>query len=128
MSNSFVTPWIVACQALLSMGLFRQESWDGLSFPSPGDLLHPGINPTFPASAGADSLPLSHQGSLIGICYLGDWSGKLTFLCFLGITNISMTFIILPWLSQESYFTIWKSLFCFYTSKNTLTISLFCLF
>ena len=92
MSNSFVTPWIVACQALLSMGLFRQEYWDGLSFPSPGDLLHPGINPTSPASAGADSLPLSHQGSLIGICYLGDWSGKLTFLCFLGITNISMIF------------------------------------
>ena len=26
-------PWIVACQALLSMGFPRQEYWSGLSFP-----------------------------------------------------------------------------------------------
>ena len=35
MSDSFVTPWPVACQAPLSMGFPRQESWSGLSFPSP---------------------------------------------------------------------------------------------
>ena len=35
----FVTPWIVACQASLSMGFSRQEYWSGLSFPSPEDLL-----------------------------------------------------------------------------------------
>ena len=34
-SDSFVTPWPVACQAPLSMGFPRQESWSGLSFPSP---------------------------------------------------------------------------------------------
>ena len=33
----------------------RQECWSGLSFPSPGDLSHPGIEPTSPALQ-ADSL------------------------------------------------------------------------
>ena len=28
------------------------EYWNGLSFPSPGDLLDPGIEPTSPALAG----------------------------------------------------------------------------
>ena len=30
-----VTPWTAAHQALLSMGLSRQEYWSGLPFPSP---------------------------------------------------------------------------------------------
>ena len=30
------TPWTVACQASLSMGVSRQEYWSGLPFPSPG--------------------------------------------------------------------------------------------
>ena len=46
----FATPWTVACQALLSMGFSRQEYWRGLPFPSPGDLLKPGIEPTSPVS------------------------------------------------------------------------------
>ena len=40
-----VTLWTVAPQALLSLGLSRQEYWSGLPFPSPGDLLDPGIQP-----------------------------------------------------------------------------------
>ena len=39
------TPWTVACQAPRSMGFSRQEHWSGLSFPSPGDLPNPGIEP-----------------------------------------------------------------------------------
>ena len=35
---TLATPWTVACQAPLSMGFSRQESWSGLSFPAPGDL------------------------------------------------------------------------------------------
>ena len=30
--------WMVACQAPLSMGFSRQESWSGLPCPPPGDL------------------------------------------------------------------------------------------
>ena len=53
-------------QALLSLGFPRQEYWSGLPSPPPGDLPDPGIEPTFPASPAlqADSLPLSHWGSL----------------------------------------------------------------
>ena len=47
-----MTPWIVTCQASLSMGFSRQEYWTGLSFPSPGDLPDPGIEPSSPALAG----------------------------------------------------------------------------
>jgi len=50
--NSFVTPWAIAFQAPLSMGFPRQEYWSGLPFPSPGDLLDPGIKPASPALAG----------------------------------------------------------------------------
>ena len=39
----------VAGQAPLSMGFSRQEYWGGLPFPSPGDLLYPGIEPGSPA-------------------------------------------------------------------------------
>ena len=39
----FATPWTVACQAPLSIGFSRQEYWNGLPFPSPGDLPDPGI-------------------------------------------------------------------------------------
>ena len=31
---TLVTPWTVACQALLSMGFSRQEYWSGVPFPS----------------------------------------------------------------------------------------------
>ena len=46
-----MTTWIVAHQASLSMGFSRQEHWSGLSFPSPGDLPDPEIEPTSPALA-----------------------------------------------------------------------------
>ena len=34
-SDSFATPWTIACQAPLSMGFPRWEYWSGLPFPSP---------------------------------------------------------------------------------------------
>ena len=55
-SNSFATPWTIAHQAPLSLGLSRQEYRSGLLFPSPGDLPNSGIEPGSPALL-ADSLP-----------------------------------------------------------------------
>ena len=52
LSNSFATPWTVACQPPLSMGFPRQEYWSGLPFPSPGDLPAPGIESACPALVG----------------------------------------------------------------------------
>ena len=43
MSDSLLTPWTIAHQAPLSMGFPRQEYWNALPFPSPGDLPEPGI-------------------------------------------------------------------------------------
>ena len=39
----FAVPWTIVHQALLSMEFSRQEYWNGLPFPAPGDLPHPGI-------------------------------------------------------------------------------------
>ena len=59
-SDSFVTPWTIACQAPLSMEFPRQEYWSALPFPSPGDLPNARIKPMSPALE-VNSLPLSHQ-------------------------------------------------------------------
>ena len=57
----FVTPWTVAHQAPLSMGISRQEYWSGMPCPSPGDLPDPGIETGSP-SLQADSLPSEPPG------------------------------------------------------------------
>ena len=61
----FVTPWTVAHQAPLSMGFFRQESWSGLAFPSPGDVPDQGLNPCFLWLLHCRQIlyPLRHLGS-----------------------------------------------------------------
>ena len=61
----FAVLWTYAHQASLSMGFPRQEYWNGLPFPIPGDLPHPGIKPTslHLLHWQAVSLPLNHLGS-----------------------------------------------------------------
>ena len=53
----FAVSWTVTCQAPLAMKFSRQEYWSGLSFPSPGDLPDPGIEPRSPPTLQSDSLP-----------------------------------------------------------------------
>ena len=53
----FATPWTITYQAPLSMGFSRQEYWNGLLFPSPGDLPNPGIEPRSPALQADTLLP-----------------------------------------------------------------------
>ena len=43
----FEISWTVAHQAPQSVEFSRQEYWSGLPFPPPGDLLDPGVKPTF---------------------------------------------------------------------------------
>ena len=53
--TSFATPWSGVHQAPLSMGFPRQEYWNRLPFPFPGDIPNPGIeleSPASPALAG----------------------------------------------------------------------------
>ena len=50
MSQLFGTLWTAARRAPLSMGFSRQEYWSGMPNLSPGDLLHPGIEPESPVA------------------------------------------------------------------------------
>ena len=59
------TLWTVACQAPLSMEFSRQEHWSGLPFPSPRDLLNPGIKPGSSALQ-LDVLPSGPPGNARG--------------------------------------------------------------
>ena len=43
-----VTPWIVTCQAPLSVGFSRQEYWSGLPCTPPTDLSDPGLESESP--------------------------------------------------------------------------------
>ena len=56
--------WTVAHQASPSMGFSRQEYWSGLPFPSPGELLDPGIKPKSPTLQ-ADALTSEPPGKPI---------------------------------------------------------------
>ena len=47
-----VALWTTARQASLSIGFSRQEYWNGLPFPSPGELPEPGIESDSPALSG----------------------------------------------------------------------------
>ena len=60
----FATSQTVVFQAPLSMGFSRQEYWSGLPFPSPGDLLNPGIKHGSPALQ-VNSLPSEPPGKAL---------------------------------------------------------------
>ena len=63
------------------MEFSRQEYWSGLPFPSPGDLLDPGIEPGSPALQ-ADALPSEPPGNPVFLIY---WS-YISFL-FLSLSS-----------------------------------------
>ena len=60
-----LSPWTIARQAPLSMDFSRQEYWSRVPLSSSGNIPNPGIEPAS-SEMQVDSLPLSHQGSLLG--------------------------------------------------------------
>ena len=56
-------PWTTAHQAPVSMAFPRQEYWNGLPFPFPGDLPDPGIARFLTLQA--DSLPSELPGKML---------------------------------------------------------------
>ena len=62
MSDSFVTPWTLACQAPLSMEFSRQEDWHGQPFLLQGIFPIQGLNPGL-LHCRQILYHLSHQGS-----------------------------------------------------------------
>ena len=78
---------------LLSRGFPRQGHWSGWPFPSPGDLLNPGIEPGFPALAGRfftteppgkpEKWTTKYQTQQVGSCCVTLW-GQLSALWWPG--------------------------------------------
>ena len=105
MSDSSVTPWTVACQALLSMEFSRQY-WSGLSCPPPGDLLDPGTEPRSPTLQ-ADSLPSESPGKSqdgISISLITYWPAACN-LC--RKSHLSLPSLVLgfqEWVCMEEVF------------------------
>ena len=66
----FATPWTITHQTSPSMGFSRQKCWNGLPFPSSGDLPDPGLQSASPASPALQvySLRLSRQRSTFPHC------------------------------------------------------------
>ena len=71
MDQLSVTPGTEPLEAPLSMGFSRQEYWCGLPFPTPEEILDPGVKPAFLVSPvlKVDSLPLCHLGRPHSIKY-----------------------------------------------------------
>ena len=92
MSNSFVTPWTVANQLPRFMKFPRQEYWSGLSFPPPGDLPNPEIEPTSlasPALAGRffTTAPPGKPGCSFSLCDKPITNKKTVFLTSLSCSS-----------------------------------------
>ena len=65
----FVTLWIVAGEALLSMGISRGEYWSGLPCPPPGDLPDPGVElMSLTSPALTDELFVTSAKGISGTC------------------------------------------------------------
>ena len=80
----FATSWTVACQAPLSIGFSRQESWSGLPFPMPWNLPKPGIKPkslVSPASAGGFFASVSPGKPRITYWKIHKWN-SMSEICF----------------------------------------------
>ena len=69
-SDSFLTPWTIVCQAPVSMGFPRKEYWSGSPFPPPGCLPNSGTEPTSLVSSAVAGrfLPLSHLYRWCEVC------------------------------------------------------------
>ena len=133
----FVSPWTVAHQAPPSMGFSRQEYWSGLLFPSPGDLLDPGIEPRFPTLQ-ADSLTSEPPGKPrdnSDIISSNIFSGPFSLSSPSGTPIVQMFMPLM--LSQRSlrlssflFFSFFYILYCgsdFHHSVLQVVYSFFCL-
>ena len=106
----FVTPWIVAQQAPLSMGFSRPEYWSGLPFPSAGDLPNPGIEPRSPASHArahthththtgehTHTHTHTHWGSHTHTHTHTHWGSPVIWTCFFCFSLLDKETVCCPW-------------------------------
>ena len=114
----FATPWTVAQQAPLSMEFSRQEYWSVLPFPSPENLLDPGIKPGY-HTLQAGSLPSEPPGRPLHPILSWIWfSRKYLEQCFTSCSSTlaehlegvqSHTGVRYTWSLENLY---WERFFC----------------
>ena len=135
----FRTPWTVAWQAPLSMEFFKQESWSGLSYRSPGHLPDPEIEPvslTSPALAGGLFTSATWEAHNISLLFLEQpkhTSGPCT-----DVYSASVLFLHIPdWFAPCSLMSLLQCYFIqrlldkhtspiLYFSLNTLSALFIC--
>ena len=103
------------------MGFSRQEYWNGLPLPSPGDLPNPGIKPSSPTSSAlqADSLLLSHWGSLQFRIYDGiiPWVNVGDMYMFMLVTSSIELF---PFLFSQKWSSSPRSgIICYFVANTS---------
>ena len=110
LGRSVVTPWTVACQAPLAMGLSRQEYLSRLPFPSPGDPPHLGIKPVSLVSPTLKGEFLTAEPPGIVLGDLGKSNCKSQFFKYvLGWPESSCVFLSFDWLESSFRFFKWKN-------------------
>ena len=106
-----VTLRAVTCQAPLSMGFSRQECWNELPCPLPGDLPNPGIKPCL------SCFPYWHAGCL-PVVPLGT---PILYIClYFCFANIFSYTIFLD-STHKQYYTTFVFLFLTYCTLRTVS-------
>ena len=105
------------------MGFSRQGYWSGLSFPSPGGLPNPGIEPGSPALQ-TDALPSEPPGKhhlpvVSSVGWLSHFVYTFTSCGYFGCLNFSLLRIQLQ---KHSWTALWASI-CFYFSSVVVSDS-----
>ena len=98
MHDSFVTLWTVAHHAPLSMVFPRQECWNKLPFPFPGDLPDPGIELASSTLAGGfcTSEPPGKPSNI-------ETEVQINFNTLIPFFLCSYLWILLSWFSSTSF-------------------------
>ena len=97
----FMTSWIIACQAPLSMGLSRQECWSRLHFLLQGIFLTQGSNPC------PTSLTLAHGIFTTGTTWEAHSTQYLSFSVQTHLWESFLSFLSPSWNSSEVNLLWW---------------------
>ena len=98
--------WTIAHQAPLPMGFSRQEYWNGLPCPSPGDLPDPGIEPTFLMSP-----------ALAGTFFTTSATWETLIIFNLISLELNMQRLWKEWAASELSMKLLSSIFCLLLAK-----------
>ena len=131
---TLVTPWTVARQAPLSLEFSRQEYQSELPFPSPGDLLDPGIKPEFITSPAAGEFfttePLGKPQIRHSFFFFQTFLNYdlITILAILSLSSAGYESILMGLVFVRAPRNQWAT--CFYSSNcyyNNLLLLAFCI-